>query len=128
MGFGMGLLNIGALVLTQESVSWSERGSATASNVFSRNLGSTLGAAVLGAVLTYGLTHATNGQAITPEQMRALLNGTGAVISDAEEIRLALQQALHATFIAMLLIAILIVPACLLVPPPHRQQETPQEA
>src|SRR5690606_27535454 len=35
MGFGMGLLNIGALIQTQDSVSWSERGSATASNVFS---------------------------------------------------------------------------------------------
>jgi MFS family permease len=128
MGFGMGLLNIGALILTQESVSRSERGSATASNVFSRNLGSTLGAAVLGAVLTYGLAHTTNGQAIAPEQLRALLNGTGAVISDAEEIRLALQHALHATFIAMLLIAALIVPACLFVPRPQAQRETPQEA
>ena len=128
MGLGMGLLNIGALILTQDSVNWSERGSATASNVFSRNLGSTLGAAVLGAVLTYGLAHTTTGQTISPEQMRALLNGTGAVISDAEEVRLALQHALHATFIAMLLIAALIVPASLLVPPPQAQREAPQEA
>ncbi|MGJ7039536.1 MFS transporter [Shinella sp. BE166] len=116
MGFGMGLLNISALILTQDSVSWTERGSATASNVFSRNLGSTLGAAVLGAVLTYGLAHSTNGQPITPEQLRALLNGTGTVMADGETIRLALQHALHSTFVAMLLIAALIVPACLLVP------------
>ncbi|MCQ4632972.1 MFS transporter [Shinella sp. CPCC 100929] len=116
MGFGMGLLNISALILTQDSVSWTERGSATASNVFSRNLGSTLGAAVLGAVLTYGLAHSTNGQPITPEQLRALLNGTGTIMADGETIRLALQHALHSTFVAMLLIAALIVPACLLVP------------
>jgi EmrB/QacA subfamily drug resistance transporter len=124
MGFGMGLLNISALILTQDSVSWSERGSATASNVFSRNLGSTLGAAVLGAVLTYGLAHSTNGQQITPEQLRGLLNGT--VMADAEAIRLALQHALHSTFVAMLLIAALIVPVCLLVPrrePIHDAQE-----
>lgn len=127
MGFGMGLLNIGALILTQESVNWSERGSATASNVFSRNLGSTLGATVLGAVLTYGLAHTTNGHAITQEQLRALLNGTGALMSDAEEIRLALQHALHATFVAMLLIAALIVPACLFVPRPQVHGEI-QEA
>jgi EmrB/QacA subfamily drug resistance transporter len=128
MGLGMGLLNIGALVLTQESVSASERGSATASNVFSRNLGSTLGAAILGAVLTYGLAHTTNGQAITPEQLRTLLNGTSAIVSGIEEIRLALQHALHATFIAMLVIALLIVPICMLVPRPEEQRETPQEA
>jgi EmrB/QacA subfamily drug resistance transporter len=119
MGFGMGLLNIGALILTQESVTSSDRGSATASNVFSRNLGSTLGAAVLGAVLTYGLAHANNGQAITPEQLRAVLNGTGAIIPDGEEIRIALQHALHSTFTVMMLIAALIVPACLLVPQPQ---------
>ncbi|WP_426230426.1 MFS transporter [Pararhizobium sp. DWP3-4] len=116
MGFGMGLLNISALILTQDSVSWSERGSATASNVFSRNLGSTLGAAVLGAVMTYGLAHSTNGQPITPEQLRGLLNGTGAIMAEREAIRLALQHALHSTFVVMLLIAVLIVPVCLLVP------------
>ena len=120
MGFGMGLLNIGALILTQESVDWSQRGSATASNVFSRNLGSTLGAAILGAVLTYGLAHSTNGQVISPDELRALLNGTGATLGDGDAVRAALQQALHWTFLAMLLIAVLIVPACLLVPHPRR--------
>jgi EmrB/QacA subfamily drug resistance transporter len=128
MGFGMGLLNIGALILTQESVSAHDRGSATASNVFSRNLGSTLGAAVLGAVLTYGLSHANNGQAITPEQLRALLNGTGAVINDGEEVRLALQQALHSTFTVMMLIAALIVPACLFVPQSKVSGAIPEKA
>ncbi|MFV0798530.1 MFS transporter [Brucella sp. MAB-22] len=115
MGFGMGLLNIGALILTQDSVSWSERGSATASNVFSRNLGSTLGAAILGAVLTYGLANANHGEAITSDQLRDLLNGAEMLI-DQQELRLALQHALHATFVAMMLIAVLIVPACLCVP------------
>ncbi|MBB4227277.1 MFS transporter [Rhizobium mongolense] len=127
MGFGMGLLNICALILTQESVNWSERGSATASNVFSRNLGSTLGAAVLGAVLTYGLAHTASGQAITPEQLRALLNGTGAVVTSAEELRLVLQHALHSTFLVMLVTAVLIVPACLFVPRPLERREMQQE-
>lgn len=127
MGFGMGLLNICALILTQESVNWSERGSATASNVFSRNLGSTLGAAVLGAVLTYGLAHTASGQAIAPEQLRALLNGTGAVVTSAEELRLVLQHALHSTFLVMLVTAVLIVPACLCVPRPLERREMQQE-
>jgi MFS family permease len=128
MGFGMGLLNIGALVLTQESVGWSERGSATASNVFSRNLGSTLGAAILGAVLTYGLAHSTNGQPITPEQLQALLDGTGAFMADAKPIREALQQALHATFIVMMLFALMIVPACIFVPKARASRHIQQQA
>jgi EmrB/QacA subfamily drug resistance transporter len=128
MGFGMGLLNIGALVLTQESVNWSERGSATASNVFSRNLGSTLGAAILGAVLAYGLANSTDGQSITAEQLRALLNGTGGMMPDGETIRLALQHALHSTFIVMLVFAVLIVPACFFVPRPKVDSDVPQRA
>ena len=122
MGFGMGLLNISALILTQDSVGWTERGSATASNVFSRNLGSTLGAAVLGTVLSYGLAHSANGPLVTPEEFCALLNGTGAAQNGAAERRLVLQDALHATFQAMLRIAVLIVPVCLLVPRPQQKQ------
>ncbi len=129
MGLGMGLLNVSALILTQDSAGWADRGSATASNVFSRNLGSTLGAAILGAVLTYGLTHSTNGHPITPEQLRGLLEGTGAIMVDGEAILLALQYALHSTFVAMLLIAILIVPSCLFIPPqqPSKRYEDPVE-
>ncbi len=58
MGFGMGIVSVSSLILIQEIVKPSERGSATASNLFSRNLGSTLGAAMFGAVLNYGLAHA----------------------------------------------------------------------
>src|SRR5690606_8438150 len=122
MGFGMGLLNIGALILTQDSVGWSERGSATASNVFSRNLGSTLGAAILGAVLTYGLANANHGEAITSEQLRDLLNNAG-MLANQQGLRSALQHGLHITFLAMMLIAVLIVPVCFCVPKAKKQHE-----
>jgi EmrB/QacA subfamily drug resistance transporter len=128
MGLGMGLLNIGALILTQESVDRSERGSATASNVFSRNLGSTLGAAVLGAVLAYGLAHGTGGQQITTDELRSLLEEQGGSMVDAAAIRLVLQNALHATFLTMFVITVLIIPACLWVPRFPARNETAQEA
>jgi hypothetical protein len=81
----------------------------------------------LGAVLTYGLAHSTNGQPIAPEQLRGLLDGTATVLGDGEAIRLALQQALHATFLVMLVIAVLIVPVCLFIPRPQ-PVEAAQEA
>ncbi|PYE44143.1 EmrB/QacA subfamily drug resistance transporter [Rhizobium sp. PP-F2F-G20b] len=127
MGVGMGLLNICALVITQESVGWSQRGSATASNVFSRNLGSTLGASILGAVLSYGLAHAGGIGAISPEQLRGLLDGTGAAAMDAVPVRMALQAALHVTFLVMFVITVLIVPVCLWVPK-RLDQDQPAEA
>ncbi|MDR6815717.1 EmrB/QacA subfamily drug resistance transporter [Neorhizobium sp. 2083] len=127
MGFGMGLLNISGLVIIQDNVGWSERGSATASNVFSRNLGSTLGAALLGAVLTYGLANSVAGP-ITSDQVRDLLQGAGGGLAADSPVRLALQHALHMTFIAMFLITALIVVACLGVPGVTRRAEAAQES
>jgi EmrB/QacA subfamily drug resistance transporter len=117
MGLGMGLMNVSALVLIQGSVDWRERGAATASNVFSRNLGSTLGATVFGAVLNYGLAHSSQAGAIGSEQLRGLLNGSGTISAAAEPLRLALQDSLHTTFTAMLAISLLIIVASLFIPP-----------
>ncbi|MGK9052353.1 MDR family MFS transporter [Neorhizobium petrolearium] len=128
MGFGMGLISICSLVLIQESVGWSERGSATASNIFARNLGSTLGAAVLGAVLSYGLAHTAGADPVTSDQLRSLLEETGAALAAESPIRLVLQDALHLTFIVMFLIAALIVLACLYVPGVVRHAEPVRES
>ena len=52
MGAGFGLLNTTFIVAIQTSVSWSQRGVATASNMLMRNLGNALGAALFGGILT----------------------------------------------------------------------------
>ena len=51
VGIGMGFLSTTTLVAIQGSVPWAERGVATSSNMFSRQLGSTMFVAVFGAVL-----------------------------------------------------------------------------
>lgn len=114
MGFGMGLLSVSSLVLIQEIVDKTQRGSATASNIFARNLGSTLGATVLGAVLNHGLLRATGGVAVTSDQLRQLLQQS-AVVGD-EALRNSLQHALNITFWAMLGLTVLAAIAALLVP------------
>lgn len=114
MGCGMGLVSVTSLIMIQEIVPWSERGSATASNIFARNLGSTLGATVLGAVLNFGLSRP--GNTISSDQLRQLLEaqdkdgGTSGIL-------LALHDALHLTFGAMLLVSLVIVFMAVLVPP-----------
>ncbi|WP_282434292.1 MDR family MFS transporter [Bacillus sp. DNRA2] len=50
-GFGMGLTSTAFIVSIQSSVDWEQRGIATASNMFMRNLGNTVGAALLGGIL-----------------------------------------------------------------------------
>jgi EmrB/QacA subfamily drug resistance transporter len=117
MGFGMGLMSISGLVLIQSSVDWQQRASATASNVFARNLGSTLGATVFGAVLNYSLAHSSQAGALNSEQLRGLLNGTGTISAAALPLRMALQDSLHVTFAAMLAVSLSIVVASLFIPP-----------
>lgn len=116
MGFGMGLISVPSLVLIQEIVDSTQRGSVTASNLFSRNLGSTLGATVLGAVLNHGLRASGKLEPITSDQLRQLLNTHGLTGGDAA-IRVGLSQALNLTFWAMLVLSVGTVFLALLVPP-----------
>jgi MFS family permease len=116
MGFGMGLISVPSLVLIQEIVDSSQRGSVTASNIFSRNLGSTLGATLLGAVLNHGLSRSGALAPVTSDQLRQLLNTSSYASGDAA-IRLALGKALNLTFWAMLVLTVGTVCLALLVPP-----------
>jgi EmrB/QacA subfamily drug resistance transporter len=116
MGFGMGLISVPSLVLLQEIVDWAQRGSVTASNVFSRNLGSTLGATLLGAVFNHSRKGSESTAPITSDQLRHLLTTHGPASADGA-IRLALAQALNLTFWVMLALALSTVALALLVPP-----------
>jgi EmrB/QacA subfamily drug resistance transporter len=117
MGFGMGTSSVSALVLIQEIVDVQQRGSATASNMFSRNLGSTLGATLFGAVLNFGLSHAKNASAVTSGQLKALLQNQVQSLGASDAIRQVLHQSLHLTFVAIFVIAIFVVVLLALVPP-----------
>jgi MFS family permease len=117
MGFGMGFIGVCSLVMLQEIVSPNQRGSVTASNIFSRNLGSALGATVLGAVLNHGLTRSLGPQSVSTIQLRRLLDATPGKIVGDSALRLALQDSLNLTFWAMLVISLATVAVALLVPP-----------
>jgi fucose permease len=114
MGAGMGMLNYTALLLLQGSVDWSRRGAATASNVFSRLLGNTLGAALMGAILNLGLSAA--GAGVSPDKVRELMDpGTGARAVEAG-LKAALAASLHWVFVAMFVLAVLSLVAAWLMP------------
>ncbi|RLQ92923.1 MDR family MFS transporter [Planomicrobium sp. Y74] len=55
IGIGMGLTSTAFIVSIQSAVTYEKRGVATASNMFMRNLGSTIGVALLGTVLNTSL-------------------------------------------------------------------------
>ncbi|MBM6617621.1 MDR family MFS transporter [Bacillus suaedaesalsae] len=55
LGVGMGFTTTSFIVSIQSTVEWKQRGIATATNMFMRNLGSTIGAALLGGILNSSL-------------------------------------------------------------------------
>ncbi|WP_260599478.1 MDR family MFS transporter [Sphingomonas endolithica] len=112
MGFGMGFFSTAAIVLIQDSVGWAERGAATASNLFARNLGSTLGATVLGAVLNLSLAR---GHAGSLEQVQQLLVAHGPAVDGAAS-RAALAHGLHLTFWGVFVIAAVTLALSVFVP------------
>ena len=113
LGLGMGLSSASSIVLIQEIVDWSKRGSVTASYMFARSLGSTFGATVFGAMLNAGLVRSGVG-AVTSSELRKLLEG-GAAASNAG-LHAALDQSLHMTFVALFATALLVAATAALVP------------
>ncbi len=116
VGLGMGFFSSTAIVIIQDSVAWTQRGAATASNIFSRNLGSTLGATALGAVLNARLAHPGADAVVSSDQLRRLLDDPVSLGSSALAIRVTLQHALHGTFWAVFAVAALTLLPALLVP------------
>jgi MFS family permease len=114
VGIGMGLSSSASIVLIQEIVDWSERGSVTASYLFARSLGSTFGATVFGAVLNFGLLRSGHSGA-TSEQLRQLLEQGSEALGEPG-LRAALEQSLHLTFVSMFAVALLVGVTLFLVP------------
>jgi MFS family permease len=115
VGLGMGLSSSASIILTQEIVDWSERGSVTASYLFARSLGSAFGATVFGAVLNFGLMRSGH-SGVSSDRLRGLLErGSGEAAGDLD-LRAALEQSLHLTFVTMFAIALMVAAALFLVP------------
>jgi len=117
MGFGMGMITMPSIMLIQTSVDWTKRGAATASNVFSRILGNTLGAAVMGAIINLALK--LSGAHVSPERLRGLIGQTPGALGGVDlTLKAALGGALHWVFIAMSVVALLTLLAAYAMP--HR--------
>ncbi|BDZ65550.1 MDR family MFS transporter [Agromyces mangrovi Wang et al. 2018] len=94
VGVGMGLVATPTLIAAQSSVPWNERGVVTGTNMFTRSIGSAVGAAVFGAVANAIIAR----------------SGLG---SDSPE---AIQQAASAVFLAVMVAAVLTLLAAVAMP------------
>jgi EmrB/QacA subfamily drug resistance transporter len=116
MGIGMGYCNTTFLVSVQASVDASERGVATSSNMFLRVIGQTLGAALGGAMLNFGLArHAPDaGEAVN----HLLEPGMRERMDPAALAHLieAIANSLHAFYVVLALFAVALLALALLLP------------
>ncbi|WP_404466607.1 MDR family MFS transporter [Planococcus rifietoensis] len=76
VGVGMGLTSTAFIVSIQSAVSYDKRGAATASNMFMRNLGSTIGVALLGSILNSSLLNRLDdsGNSLSLESVNSILS------------------------------------------------------
>jgi hypothetical protein len=122
VGFGMGLLNTTFIILIQASVPWAQRGSATASNIFARMLGSTFGAAALGAVLNMSLHSHFNRPGdglVSLDAVRRMFDGAEGVALPAAQhaaLQAALGGGLAHVFVALAVFGTLTMLATWFVP------------
>ncbi len=112
MGIGFGLLNTTYIVAIQTSVSWAQRGVATATNMLMRNLGNAVGAALLGGVLNVRLARYIEarglGDTISLESVRELIErGAGEGVAMGSAAMEVLQGGLSASL--LLIFAIVVV-------------------
>ncbi|MGH7092341.1 MAG: MDR family MFS transporter [Stellaceae bacterium] len=106
MGIGMGFCNPAFLVSIQASVGWSERGVATGSNMFMRILGQSMGAALFGAVVNFGVAHRVPlaGDAINRLLEPSLRQGLG--VGEIERLTAAVAASLHEVYLIVMVIAV----------------------
>lgn len=119
LGFGMGLLSMTTIALVQDSVEWSMRGSATASVLFARSLGTTIGATAAGALLNIGIAH--YGSGALAASVRSLLNQPNglAQLSNYATARSVFDEALRWSFSGIAIVALLTFIAIWLIPVNH---------
>lgn len=116
IGVGMGLTNTTFIVAIQNSVSWAERGAVTASNIFMRTMGNTLGATLFGALLNFRLAsyfdqhRLADNTVIDIDKTNQILDPIERKSIPAEMIDMiksALTTSLHSVYIVVFLLSII---------------------
>ncbi|GAA3128146.1 MDR family MFS transporter [Streptomyces rectiviolaceus] len=97
LGAALGLFQLPLIVGVQSTVGWSERGTATASVLFCRQIGQTLGAALFGAVANSVLTSRLGGAGSLDAVAHALEDPNS--IADPERLRRAVDSAVDTVYV-----------------------------
>lgn len=120
LGAGFGLLSTPMLVGIQSIVDWEQRGVVTGASVFGRNLGQTLGAAIVGAIFNMSLTtQISEANVNLPENngnILETLNSPALAQNVKDFLKEAINTANHHIYYGMIIFGILTFLAVRIVP------------
>jgi EmrB/QacA subfamily drug resistance transporter len=120
-GIGMGLSSSPTVVAIQSVVGWEHRGVVTGTNMFSRAIGSAVGAAVFGAIANTTIAHRyDHAPASLGSGLPNGVDGTEKALSHpgpvADFVRTSVYQGSHHVFLALVVAAVLMTSAIALMP------------
>jgi EmrB/QacA subfamily drug resistance transporter len=127
IGLGFGLINSVFVISTQSAVGWDQRGAATSSNIFLRQIGQALGTAAFGAIFNIGIYNsipdAGNAVAALMDPVKRALLAPADVARHANAISVSL----HYVFVILFGLAVLEFALVLALPskmrPPHSRPD-----
>jgi EmrB/QacA subfamily drug resistance transporter len=122
IGFGIGFCNTTFLVAAQNAVAYQQRGAATSGNLFMRQFGSSLGAALLGGVINWQLAQRIpEGRDAIDQLMDPALRA--AMVPDTlSRLSAAIASSLTTVYIVVLILAVISCAVCFLIPAGERTQ------
>ena len=124
IGFGIGFCNTTFLVAAQNAVPMQQRGAATSGNLFMRQFGSALGAALLGGVINWALAQRIpEGRDAIDQLMDPALRA--AMAPDVlARLSSAIASSLTTVYVAVAILAVISCALCFLVPAGQRTQQS----
>lgn len=133
MGAGFGFLSTPLLVGVQSVVGWEQRGVVTGGNMFSRYLGASLGAALMGAIFNRGLRDslAEAPQALAsamPDDINDVIHAlqqNQLAPAASDYLRSAIETATTHLYAAGLVVAVLMVLVVLMIPRRFERRDDP---
>lgn len=109
LGLGFGFVNLVFTVTTQSAVGWEQRGAATASNQFMRQLGASVGTAAFGAVFNLGLyARVPDAGDVIARMMDPVKRGTLAPL-DVQRYAAAIAASLHDIYVILGLLGVVVL-------------------
>jgi predicted MFS family arabinose efflux permease len=109
IGLGFGAVNLIFVVTTQAAVGWEQRGAATSSNQFMRQLGAAIGTAALGAVFNLGLyARIPDAIDVVTRMMDPVTRSTLAP-ADVQRYAAAIAASLHGIYVILSILGVIVL-------------------